>query len=71
LLVAYFPKDKMLVQADIFTPPPPDAAPPAKPDPSALNLYENIERLKLDVQKIVGVHGRVGTIEELRKAVGK
>jgi glyoxylase-like metal-dependent hydrolase (beta-lactamase superfamily II) len=71
LVVAYFPKDTLLVEADVFTPPPLDAAPPATPDPLALNLYENIQRLKLDVAKIVPIHGRIGTIEELRKFVGR
>ena len=71
ILVAYFPKQKTLVQADLFTPPLLDAAPPAKPDPLALNLYENIQRLKLDVEQIAPIHGRVAKMEELRKAVGK
>jgi glyoxylase-like metal-dependent hydrolase (beta-lactamase superfamily II) len=71
ILVAYFPKQKTLVQADLFTPPPLDAAPPAKPDPLALNLYENIQRLKLDVEQIAPIHGRVAKWEELRKAVGR
>lgn len=71
ILVAYFPKQKTLVQADLFTPLPLDAAPPAKPDPLALNLYENIQRLKLDVEHIAPIHGRVAKYQELRKAVGR
>jgi glyoxylase-like metal-dependent hydrolase (beta-lactamase superfamily II) len=58
LIVAYFPKHNTLVQADIFT-------------PAAVNLYENIERLKLDVEQIAPIHGRVAKMEELRKAVGQ
>ena len=30
-----------------------------------------IERLKLDVETIAGVHGRVGTLADLRDAVSK
>lgn len=71
IIVAYFPKQKTLVQADLFTPLPLDAPPPAKPDPLALNLYENIQRLKLDVETIAPIHGRVAKFEELRKAVGR
>jgi glyoxylase-like metal-dependent hydrolase (beta-lactamase superfamily II) len=71
ILVAYFPKQKILVQADLFTPPPLDAPPPSKPDPLAVNLYENIQRLRLDVEQIAPIHGRVAKFEELRKAVGK
>jgi hypothetical protein len=36
-----------------------------------VNLYENIERLKLDVEQIAPIHGRVAKMEELRKAVGQ
>jgi hypothetical protein len=32
------------------------------------NLYENVMRLKLNVQQIP-LHGRVATIEDLRKAL--
>jgi hypothetical protein len=71
ILVAYFPKQKTLVQADLFTPLALDAAPPAKPDPLALNLYENIQRLKLDVEQIAPIHGRIAKFEELRRAVNK
>lgn len=71
ILVAYFPKQKTLVQADLFTPPTLDGQPPAKPDPLAVNLYENIERLKLDVEQIAPIHGRIAKFDELRKAVGK
>lgn len=71
LVVAYFPKDKFLVEADVFTPPPLDAPPPATADPLARNLYDNIQRLKLDVQRIVPIHGRIATIEELKKAIGQ
>jgi glyoxylase-like metal-dependent hydrolase (beta-lactamase superfamily II) len=72
IIVAYLPKDKILIQADLFSPP--NAAAPATgatPDPLALNLFTNIERLKLDVAQIVPIHGRIATFAELRTAVGK
>jgi glyoxylase-like metal-dependent hydrolase (beta-lactamase superfamily II) len=71
LLVAYLPKEKIIVEADVFTPPPPNAPAPATVDPAALNLHDNIQRLKLDVAQIAPIHGRVATIEELKKAVGR
>lgn len=54
MLVAYFPKEKILVQADMFNP----AAP--APNANSRTLYENIKRLKLDVTTIVGLHGNPG-----------
>jgi glyoxylase-like metal-dependent hydrolase (beta-lactamase superfamily II) len=71
LIVAYLPSDRLLIQADLFSPAPANAAAPATPDPLAVNLYANIERLKLDVAQIVPIHGQVAPIAELRKAVGK
>jgi len=41
------------------------------PDPNALNLYDNVQRLKLDVSQIVPIHGNPGAWETLPRAVGK
>jgi glyoxylase-like metal-dependent hydrolase (beta-lactamase superfamily II) len=43
-------------------------AAPAGPNPETVNLYANIQRLKLDVAQIAGLHGRVATIDELKAA---
>ena len=65
----YLPKEKILIEADAFTPPPPDAPPPATVNPFAKNLHENIVRLKLDVEHIAPLHGRLVKIDELRSFV--
>jgi len=57
LIVAYFPKLRILVEADAWNPAAqPNAAPPAQPSPYVTNLVDNIERLKLDVDRIIPVH---------------
>jgi glyoxylase-like metal-dependent hydrolase (beta-lactamase superfamily II) len=71
ILMAYLPREKMLVQADVFNPPPPNTPAPAVPNPASVNLYENIGRLNLDVVKIVPIHGGVIPLSELQKAIGK
>ena len=76
LIVAYLPKEKILVEADAFNPPAQASAPPPKvPTANNTNLVENIGRLKLDVETIIPVHypadGRKVTIAELMRAVGK
>lgn len=71
MLMAYFPKEKFLVEADVFTPPAANAAPPATPNPAAVNLYENIQRLKLDVAQIVPIHGRMVPLAELERVIGR
>ena len=76
LMVAYLPKEKILVEADAFNPPAqPNAAPANPPNANNTNLMENIERLKLDVETIIPVHypadGRKVAMAELMRAVGK
>ena len=70
-VLVYLPKEKILVEADAFTPGPADAPPPAVPNPYTVNLYENIQRLKLDVRQIAALHGpRLTTMADLRAAIG-
>jgi glyoxylase-like metal-dependent hydrolase (beta-lactamase superfamily II) len=70
-LMVYLPKDKLLIQADAFTPAAPNTPPPAVPNANHLNLVANIERLKLSVDRILPLHGRVVPLAELYAAVGK
>jgi len=68
MLMVYLPAEKLLIEADAYTPPAADATTrPAAP--FAANLLENIERLKLDVEYVVPLHGRVVPISDLRAAV--
>lgn len=71
LIMAYLPKERLLIEADAYTPAPPDAPPPAQVNPFSVNLYENIERLKLAVDQILPIHGRRVPLAELLKAIGK
>jgi glyoxylase-like metal-dependent hydrolase (beta-lactamase superfamily II) len=68
----YLPKEKILIEVDAWAPLAPNQTPPATPSPFAVNLYENIQKLKLDVKQIAALHGpRVATLEELKAAVGQ
>lgn len=71
LIMAYLPKEKLLVQADAYTPAPPNTPPPAQPNPFSVNLYDNITRLKLEVEQLLPLHGRQVPLVELLKAIGK
>ena len=70
-LMVYLPKEKLLIEADAFTPGPPNTPPPAVANANHLNLIDNIERLKLAVDRILPLHGRVVPASELYAAVGK
>jgi glyoxylase-like metal-dependent hydrolase (beta-lactamase superfamily II) len=69
LLVAYLPKQKLLVQADAFHPRP-GAKPLAAPPPFTINLVENIRRLKLDVERVVHLHGGIDPLAVVVKSAG-
>jgi glyoxylase-like metal-dependent hydrolase (beta-lactamase superfamily II) len=70
--MVYLPAEKILIEVDAWAPLPADAPPPATPNPFAVNLYQNIERLKLDVRQIAALHGpRVGTLADLRSSIGQ
>jgi glyoxylase-like metal-dependent hydrolase (beta-lactamase superfamily II) len=64
LLMVYLPKERMLIQADAFAPRPPDAK-PLPSSPYTVNLLENIQRLKLDVDQMVHVHGGMDPFSKL------
>jgi glyoxylase-like metal-dependent hydrolase (beta-lactamase superfamily II) len=71
MVMAYLPQEKILMVADVYTPPPMGAPMPATPPASALNLYENIKAYKLDVQTIAPLHGRSVPWSEFLRFVQK
>ncbi|HLG14406.1 MAG TPA: MBL fold metallo-hydrolase [Blastocatellia bacterium] len=71
IIMAYLPKEKLLIEADVYTPAAPNAPPPATPNTFTVNLHENIQRLKLEVDQIAPLHGRLVTMGDLLKSIGK
>jgi glyoxylase-like metal-dependent hydrolase (beta-lactamase superfamily II) len=67
MIVAYLPAERMLVEADAYSPPAPNAPPPPA-FPFAKNLVETIDRLGLNVERVAALHGRVVPISEIREA---
>jgi glyoxylase-like metal-dependent hydrolase (beta-lactamase superfamily II) len=77
LLVAYLPKEKVLLEGDGWNPPLEADAPPG-PLNNAIynkNLMDNIQRLKLNIETVVPVHypanNRPVTMAEFMRAVEK
>jgi glyoxylase-like metal-dependent hydrolase (beta-lactamase superfamily II) len=75
MLIVYLPKEKVLLEADGYNPAAANATPPTPASPYSLSLLDNIQRLKLDVQRIVPVHypadNRIVTMAELTRWVGR
>ncbi len=71
IIMAYLRKEKLLIEADVYTPLAPGAEPPKVPNPQAVNLESNVRRLGLEVDRIVSVHGRVVPYSELLATIGK
>ncbi len=77
-LMAYLPKQKILVEADEYNVlgNPAPTTPAANPNQYQINLLANIERLHLDVDRIIPIHlpnpaTRKVTLTELKFAAGK
>jgi glyoxylase-like metal-dependent hydrolase (beta-lactamase superfamily II) len=72
MIVLYLPKEKLLAEPDAFTPPAQAGTPLVRTAiPYAKALYDNIQRLKLDVKVICPLHGnRTTDVAEVAKAAG-
>ncbi|HYE87767.1 MAG TPA: MBL fold metallo-hydrolase [Vicinamibacterales bacterium] len=60
MVMVYIPRDRLLVEVDAFSP-------TSAVHPYAANLLENIQRRKLQVDKIVPLHGVMAPLAELVK----
>jgi glyoxylase-like metal-dependent hydrolase (beta-lactamase superfamily II) len=69
MLMVYLPKEKILIEADSFSPP---AVPLTAPPHALANLqhfYDSVQRVQLDVEQVVPIHGRVTTLDEAREII--
>jgi glyoxylase-like metal-dependent hydrolase (beta-lactamase superfamily II) len=70
-LVAWLPTEKVLFQSDMMNPPAQGAQVPP-PTATITNFYDNLTRLKLQPDRIVGGHGnRIATVADLNAVAGK
>lgn len=62
--VVYLPREKILIEADHVSP----RKGQFRPGPLPIELLKGIDRLKLDVATIAGIHGDTASMETLRAA---
>lgn len=58
------------MEADLYTPPASGADAPTTPSASNRTFYESLQRLLLDVETIVPIHGRPGLMSEFLDLIG-
>jgi glyoxylase-like metal-dependent hydrolase (beta-lactamase superfamily II) len=67
MLMVHLPRERLLIEADSFTP----AATPKDPPAGLVNLshfLEAVDRLRLDIEQVVPIHGRLTALDEARAA---
>jgi glyoxylase-like metal-dependent hydrolase (beta-lactamase superfamily II) len=69
MLVAYIPQDKILVNADLYSPPP-EGGNLAVVNNNAVVFFNNVKRLKLDIARHVPIHGNPGPQADFERIVG-
>ena len=62
MLMVYVPRERVVIEVDAYSPGP-------GPHIYAANLLENIDKRKLRVDRIVPLHGTIGSMADFRKAV--
>jgi glyoxylase-like metal-dependent hydrolase (beta-lactamase superfamily II) len=71
MLMVYLPAERLLIQADAFTPGPPNAPVPAIINPLSVQLADSIARLNLGVDRLLPLHGRIVPLAELHRMIGR
>ena len=70
LLMVYLPKEKLIMQSDAYIPRP-GAPPLPMPSPYTTNFVDNITRLKLNVDRVVHIHGGTSPYSDVLAAAGR
>lgn len=68
MLMVFLPREHMLIEADSFTPPAGVGDLPAGFE-NLIHFTEAVDRLRLDVEQVVPIHGRLTTMDEARGAI--
>ena len=69
-LMIWLPRERILIQADAYTPTPVGAPLPPLPHPETVNLVRNIERMGWKPETILPLHGRAVAMSDVLAAAG-
>lgn len=70
-MAIWLPQERLLIEADAYTPSAPNTPPPAVANENNVNLANNIARWRLNVDRILPLHGRIVPVSELYTAIGR
>jgi len=71
MLMAYLPQEKIVVEADLYSPPSGAQATPATPNASNRTFWQNVRRLNLDIATIVPIHGPAVPMSDFMNLMGE
>jgi glyoxylase-like metal-dependent hydrolase (beta-lactamase superfamily II) len=71
LLMVYLPRERLLVEADVFTPLAPNAAPAMPPSPFTVAFADHLGRLGLAVDGLLPIHGRMVPLTDMERTIGR
>jgi hypothetical protein len=75
IVIGYLPKEKILVYADMFNLPPPNSPVPNPPVTGTIVFLENLQRLNLDVDRILSIHSlnpdRLTSVADIKASLGR
>jgi glyoxylase-like metal-dependent hydrolase (beta-lactamase superfamily II) len=69
-VLGYLPREKIIIQADSFSPRAPVTQTPAFINPATASLWQNIVARNLAVDAILPLHGRMARVDELKIEAG-
>jgi hypothetical protein len=59
------------VEADVYTPLAPNVTPPTPPSVYTVSFADHVAKLRLAVDQILPLHGRMVPFSELNKTIGR
>ena len=70
MLMAYLPKEKIVIEADLYDPPAANEMHPGGPSATNKAFYNNVRQIGLDVSTIAPIHGRAVPWSDFLKFTG-
>lgn len=69
--MVWLPKERILIQADAYTPAAPNTPAPARANDLHVNLVQNLERQGIQPERLLPLHGRMVAMRDLLAMIGR